>query len=425
MFSKNKIVELLNVLGVMVLTLGVASTLRAAVFDGGSFSQDKVSAHTDMGADGPEPQPSNFAFEQDRFSSAPVGKAFYVLGEDNKCYWGNFAYNKYEKALIVYFKTPLSTDRCLYQKQLDAKPSGYSVSAKMGGVCVPTLGVGDSTAASSFKLEETGNPVAFSYCVDQTVSYGDNFKGGAPQQQVAVGSSAPAPASVTASAAAPAAAPVAVGYNGGVDSIVDAPLKSGAHAEPFKMGPSVQDAVAPWKSGAVYREGFPSVTNEAREWHAPAAQPAPASINDSTPVDTSEVQSFQASNTGAATTAATTTSGSPIFTTVPVGSSAVIPNGFVTKSHEGVYTIQVSSVLTSEDAAEKLKALKAKGFNDAWVMKAEVNGTTHYRICIGHYKSGKEAKEAQPNVAVKSGVKEAFIQKVVDRAPASVGRQDD
>ena len=101
---------------VLFCLVGAKSESLATVYDGGVYDPSKVKEHTDFGSDQRESTVTDFGAEKDRYSNAPIGKPFYVLDEDQKCYWGNFSYNRFEKALIVYKQTPLPKDLCIYQE---------------------------------------------------------------------------------------------------------------------------------------------------------------------------------------------------------------------------------------------------------------------------------------------------------------------
>jgi hypothetical protein len=109
----------------------VASISSASIYDGGTFSQKKVSETVDVKPLGPDLAPG-----VDVFSSAPVGKTIYVIGEDKKCYWGSFAKGKDKTVLIMYYNSPVTSEHCVYQTDFTPNPKGYSLWAKDGGQCV-------------------------------------------------------------------------------------------------------------------------------------------------------------------------------------------------------------------------------------------------------------------------------------------------
>lgn len=57
-----------------------------------------------------------------------------------------------------------------------------------------------------------------------------------------------------------------------------------------------------------------------------------------------------------------------------------------------VYTLQVGSFGTKENAQKRLKDL-AGDFKDAYIQQAEVKGTTYFRVRIGSFASKEEAME--------------------------------
>jgi len=144
------------------------------VIDGGIYAPHKVTTHTDQGSDH-EITPDNFSFEEERQNYAPVGKSIYVLGEDGKCYWGNFSYTKFDKALFIYTKSPVTGDHCIYQKTLSEKAQGFSISARSGGICVPTYGVSQEKAGGPaiWVVRESGSTASMADCVQHTVSFGE------------------------------------------------------------------------------------------------------------------------------------------------------------------------------------------------------------------------------------------------------------
>lgn len=147
----------------------------ATVYDGGVYIPSKVSDHTDFGSNDKEPTVTDFGAEADRNSLAPVGKAFHIIGDDLKCYWGNFAYTKYEKALIIYTKTPLPNDLCVYQEKFDRDPIGFSISSKNGGVCIPTRALYGPTGeggVQTIDIKLIGSPISLAKCLAATETYG-------------------------------------------------------------------------------------------------------------------------------------------------------------------------------------------------------------------------------------------------------------
>lgn len=157
----------------LLFLLAISPPAWSAVFDGGSFSSSKTEAQLDPSVLGPDLFPSNHPVND--FSSVPLGKPFYVLGQDQKCYWGNFSETKKtkDKILVVYFKSSVSAEHCIYQEGFSLNPSGVSVSLKNGGECVPTLAdVGDG---DNWIIKENGTPVPLISCFDNKSSYGDHM----------------------------------------------------------------------------------------------------------------------------------------------------------------------------------------------------------------------------------------------------------
>jgi len=190
---------------------------------------------------------------------------------------------------------------------------------------------------------------------------------------------------------------------------------SATQSDTSSMGSSIQEANTPWKSGATYKQGFPSLNNEEKAWHE-------NSQNDLATTDSSpkiHTESATKEVLTPVTILAGNVSNSEDKKDNP-SPHVVTRDTAIAHSIDGVYTIQLSSFLTADKAKREVDKFLAHGLKDTWVMTAEVTGKTVYRVCVGHFKTGKEARAAQSKIAELSGLTEAFIQKIMDRVPSSL-----
>ncbi len=84
----------------------------------------------------------------------------------------------------------------------------------------------------------------------------------------------------------------------------------------------------------------------------------------------------------------------------------------VASSSIGKYTVQVASSQSEEDAKKQAEGLKSKGFS-AFIVKADVNGSTWYRVSVGLHSNKKEAEEARKKLLSQGDVKAALVQKII------------
>jgi septal ring-binding cell division protein DamX len=77
----------------------------------------------------------------------------------------------------------------------------------------------------------------------------------------------------------------------------------------------------------------------------------------------------------------------------------------------GAYTVQLSSYLTEAEARTQM-AQMGSTLNDTWILTATVDGKNRFRVCSGHFQTWKEAQAARPSIVTKSGIKQAFVQKL-------------
>jgi cell division septation protein DedD len=165
---------MLKVILLGVISCLVGGTVNASIYDGGKYSEKKLSKTTDTSHLGPDL--SGRGGQGDYFSTAPVGKPFYVIGEDQKCYWSTFskAQKTDEKVLVVFYESPVSGEHCVYQSTFSPKPYGYSLSVKNGGTCVNShADVEGEHYDWVVKIDEGLLPT--SSCFNQTQSYGDSI----------------------------------------------------------------------------------------------------------------------------------------------------------------------------------------------------------------------------------------------------------
>lgn len=159
---------------VFVIPFVLGAQSYAAIYDGGTYSAKKVHEEVDVKPLGPNLATAVAGVDGHSLSAAPLGKPFYIIGEDQKCYRGNFSKSKETTALIVYYSSPVSTEHCVYQQSFTPKPSGYSISVKEGGSCIPShVDVAEETYDWVYKAD--GPAVAFSTCFGEATSYGDNI----------------------------------------------------------------------------------------------------------------------------------------------------------------------------------------------------------------------------------------------------------
>jgi len=96
--------------------------------------------------------------------------------------------------------------------------------------------------------------------------------------------------------------------------------------------------------------------------------------------------------------------------------SKELPTG-VASSTVGKFTVQISSSLKQEEAEGEAQKLIAKGFS-AFVVAADVNGKTWYRVSVGLFEKRAEAQAYRTQLMKEAGVTTAIVQ-AISRAPAS------
>jgi septal ring-binding cell division protein DamX len=90
----------------------------------------------------------------------------------------------------------------------------------------------------------------------------------------------------------------------------------------------------------------------------------------------------------------------------------------VAGSSIGKYTVQVSSYPSEKEAVDHAQELKDKGLS-AFSVKADVNGKTWYRVCLGKFDNRKAALEYRTKVMQEAELKSAIVQKIVPEVKVS------
>jgi hypothetical protein len=363
------------------LSLGISCASFASVYDGGTYEPSRIKKDvTDIGKYGPDLSPNKNATT--RFANVAEGIAFYALGEDNKCYWANFSKFADQKILIIYYNSPVSTEHCVYQKEFSPKPSGYSITVREGGVCVPSYAdVEGEKYDWVIKHEEL--PVPFMTCFEGVASFGD---------QVDKKHHLVAEKPVEKPVEKPAEKPIEKPVEKAVDKPTEKPVEKTVEKPiekpvvPIQASePTIEKEVI--KSSPALFEVVPEakqVTQPAREHHK-KVQPEPAE-NESVVTKAQEAK---------------------VAKTKPVEVIPRTPASVEDPSKK--YTLQLSSHLTPEEAKAEIQRLDASG-TKAFEIVGDVGGKTRYRVCTGYFSTAKDAR----NFQTKSGLKEAFVQKVPD-----------
>ena len=90
----------------MIMLAGGLLALEAlgeSSIDGGVFSDARVNSdYKILGGKAAEDIPGEDFPSTDRDQHAPSGKPFFVLSQDNRCYWDNFKIENKRKKLVVF-----------------------------------------------------------------------------------------------------------------------------------------------------------------------------------------------------------------------------------------------------------------------------------------------------------------------------------
>jgi len=89
---------------------------------------------------------------------------------------------------------------------------------------------------------------------------------------------------------------------------------------------------------------------------------------------------------------------------------SVLPS--VASSAVGKYTVQVASYADEGEAKTHVGDMRTKGLN-AFVLPAQVNGKTWFRVLVGLFNNVKSADEYRAQLMKDSGTKAAIVQKIV------------
>ena len=123
--------------------------------------------------------PTEKFYALDREKRAPVGRVLYVLSDDSPahCMLGKYTMFEGRKKLVVYSKSPVPTNYCIYQKPFSSEPEGFSIYVTDGGKCRPSFTevTVDSSKRKMASVEKVDNTVSMTYCLDGTVSYGQEL----------------------------------------------------------------------------------------------------------------------------------------------------------------------------------------------------------------------------------------------------------
>ncbi len=90
---------------------------------------------------------------------------------------------------------------------------------------------------------------------------------------------------------------------------------------------------------------------------------------------------------------------------------AVAPPSDAAKTPDPFYSFQIAAFPTPEEAGARVKALRGKGF-EAFYVKALVAGKTWYRVCMGQYKTPREAQRDAELLKKRGVVKEYEIRRI-------------
>jgi cell division septation protein DedD len=74
----------------------------------------------------------------------------------------------------------------------------------------------------------------------------------------------------------------------------------------------------------------------------------------------------------------------------------------------GVWSVQVTATREAQTAADMVRRLRAKGY-DAYIVKARRQGSTFYRVRVGHFPSMEHASQMVSRLRREPGVPEAFV----------------
>jgi hypothetical protein len=123
--------------------------------------------------------PTEHFYTVDREKHVTAGKMLYVLTDDSPAHCIKARYVQVEgrKKLVVYSKSTVPSNFCIYQKSFSSDAEGFSIFVNKGGVCKPSfthIAVDDQKRKLA-SVEPVNNTVSMAYCTEGTVSYGEEL----------------------------------------------------------------------------------------------------------------------------------------------------------------------------------------------------------------------------------------------------------
>jgi hypothetical protein len=150
----------------------------SGALDAGTYreNEDYADISTHGGKNG-EVIPTERFYSVDREKHAPLGKMLYVLTDDSPahCIKARYLMVDGKKQLVVYSKSTVPSNYCIYQKTFSSEAEGFSIFVNHGGVCRPsyTNVKVDDQKRKMASVEPVNNTVSMTYCVDNTASFGE------------------------------------------------------------------------------------------------------------------------------------------------------------------------------------------------------------------------------------------------------------
>ena len=151
----------------------------AGALDAGTYHENEnysdVASH---GGQNGHVIPTERFYSVDREKHAPLGKMLYVLTDDTPahCIKARYLMVDGKKQLVVYSKSTVPSNYCIYQKTFSSDAEGFSLFVNHGGVCKPSFTNVklDEQKRKMASVEPVNNTVSMAYCVDNTVSFGEH-----------------------------------------------------------------------------------------------------------------------------------------------------------------------------------------------------------------------------------------------------------
>jgi len=149
------------------------------VIDGGVYHENETIDITSRGGQNGASIPTQHFYTIDREKFISVGKMFYVLTDDSPahCIKARFTQSEGRKKLVVFSKSSVPTNYCIYQKAFSGDAEGFSIYVNHGGVCKPSFThvAVDDQKRKIASVEPVDNTVSMAYCTENTVSYGEEL----------------------------------------------------------------------------------------------------------------------------------------------------------------------------------------------------------------------------------------------------------